>query len=163
MHAAKIPLTSMIVSSLAVACIMLIAHHIPSRAAILKATVTLAFLKLMLSPHSPPTAYIAVFFQGYPGYVFFNNRRHFLASAITVAILALFESSMQRLMVLRMIYGNTFDKNGGTTSTFADSGNTTNHSRYKTTFSTELATIRICNRHCADKIFHAGIIYQNCA
>ena len=108
MHAAKIPFTGMIVSSLAVACIMLIAYHIPSRAAILKATVTVAFFKLMLSPHSPPTAHIAVFFQGYLGYVFFNHRKHFLASAIAVAMLALVESSMQRLLVLLVIYGNTF-------------------------------------------------------
>src|SRR5687767_5786888 len=80
MHAAKIPFTGMVVSSLAVACIMLIAYHVPSRSAILKATVTVAFFKLLLSPHSPPTAYIAVFFQGYLGYLLFNHRKHFLLS-----------------------------------------------------------------------------------
>lgn len=108
MHAAKIPFTGMVVSSLAVACIMLIAYHIPSPEAILKATIIVAFFKLLLSPHSPPTAYIAVFFQGYLGYIFFNHRKHFLLSAVTVSVFALVESAMQRLLVLLVIYGNTF-------------------------------------------------------
>src|SRR5688572_9488138 len=69
MHAAKIPFTGMVVSSLAVTSIALIAYFIPTKSAILKATIIVAFFKLALSPHSPPTAYIAVFFQGYLGYI----------------------------------------------------------------------------------------------
>ncbi len=108
MHAAKMPFTGMIVSSLAVSCIMLIAYHIPARNAIMQATLTVAFFKLTLSPHSPPTAYIAVFFQGYLGYLLFNHRKHFLFSSILLAALALVESSLQRILVLLIIYGNSF-------------------------------------------------------
>lgn len=106
MHAAKIPFTGMIVSSLAVTCIILIAYYIPSKSAVLKATIIVAFFKLMLSPHSPPTAYIAVFFQGYLGYILFNHRKHFLLSSVLLAVFALVESALQRILVLLVIYGN---------------------------------------------------------
>ena len=108
MHAAKIPFTGMIVSSLAVTCIILIAYYVPGKTNIIRATVTVAVFKLMLSPHSPPTAYIAVFFQGCLGYLLFCGRRHFTLSAIILSVLALVESAIQRLLVLVILYGNTF-------------------------------------------------------
>lgn len=108
MHAAKIPFTGMIVSSLAVTCIILIAYYVPSKTNIIKATLIVAVFKLMLSPHSPPTAYIAVFFQGYLGHLLFHGRRHFTLSAIILSVLALVESAIQRLLVLIILYGNSF-------------------------------------------------------
>lgn len=108
MHAAKIPFSGMIISSLAVTCIILIAYYVPGKTIILQATVTVAVFKLMLSPHSPHTAYIAVFFQGYVGQLLFNGRRHFTLSAIILSVLALVESAIQRLLVLLIVYGNTF-------------------------------------------------------
>jgi len=108
MHAAKLPFTGMIVSSLAVSCIIMIAYYIPSRNAVLKATIIVAFFKLILSPHSPPTAYIAVFFQGYLGYVLFDHRKHFKISSMVLAATSLVESAIQRILVLLVIYGNSF-------------------------------------------------------
>ena len=108
MHAAKIPFTGLMVSSLAVTCIILIAYYAPGKANIIKATVIVAIFKLMLSPHSPPSAYIAVFFQGYLGQLLFHGRRHFTLSAISLSVLSLVESAIQRLLLLFIIYGNTF-------------------------------------------------------
>ena len=108
MHATKIPFSGMMVSSLAVICITLIAYYIPGNGNILKASVIVAIFKLMLSPHSPPTAYIAVFFQGYMGQLLFHGKRHFALSAIIFSVLALVESALQRLLVLLIIYGNSF-------------------------------------------------------
>lgn len=108
MHAAKVPFTGMIVSSLAIICITLIAWYFPSKGAVLKATIIVAVFKLMLSPHSPPTAYIAVFFQGLMGQLLLVNRKYFSAAAILLAILALVESAIQRILVLVLIYGNQF-------------------------------------------------------
>jgi len=105
MHAAKMPFTGMIVSGLAVTCIILIAFYFPNKSAIIKATVIVALFKLMLSPHSPPTAYIAVFFQGYLGQLLFYKTRNFTFSAIALAVIALVESAIQRLLVLIIIYG----------------------------------------------------------
>ncbi|MFT3981079.1 MAG: hypothetical protein QM687_11455 [Ferruginibacter sp.] len=107
MHAAKIPFTGMLVSGLAVFCIMMLAWFIPARNAILKATVIVAIFKLALSPHSPPTAYIAVFFQGTMGWLLLR-KKIFTASAMLVAALSLVESGAQRLLVVWLLYGNSF-------------------------------------------------------
>jgi ABC-type thiamin/hydroxymethylpyrimidine transport system permease subunit len=63
-HGLKLPVSGLIVGSCAVLCICLIAYYVPARGAILKATVVVAIFKMMLSPQSPPAAYLAVFFQG---------------------------------------------------------------------------------------------------
>ena len=106
MHGLKLPFTGLIVSSLAITCIILIAYHTRSGTAILKATVIVAIFKLMLSPHSPPTAYIAVFFQGLLGQILLTNARFFKTGAVILAITALVESALQRLLVLLIVYGN---------------------------------------------------------
>src|SRR5687768_5451737 len=103
MHAARIPFTGMIVSSLGVTCIILIAYYIPSRTRIIEATIIVASFKLLLSPHSPPTAYIAVFFQGYMGQLLFMSNRHFKVKAIVLAVLSLVEASIQRILVLLIL------------------------------------------------------------
>lgn len=107
MHGIKIPFSGMMVSSLAVFCIILMAWYIPSKTAILKATVIVAVFKLMLSPHSPPTAYIALFFQGLTGMLLLN-KRVFRFSAMLLAFLSLVESAIQRILVLVIVYGNEF-------------------------------------------------------
>lgn len=108
MHGIHIPFTGMIVSCLAVTCIIFIAYYVPSKNNIIKATIIVACFKLMLSPHSPPTAYIAVFFQGTLGQLLFYKKRFFMASAIILAVMALVESAVQRILVLMILYGNTF-------------------------------------------------------
>ncbi len=106
MHAAKLPFSGLIISSLAVTCIILIAYYVPSGTAILKATLIVAVFKLILSPQSPPTAYIAVFFQGLMGQLLLRKHRCFNVAAIVLAILALVESAIQRILVLVIVYGN---------------------------------------------------------
>ncbi|CAN5847758.1 hypothetical protein BH11BAC4_BH11BAC4_14250 [soil metagenome] len=106
MHGINLPFSGLVVSSLAVTCIILLVYYEQSRAAIIKATVIVAIFKLMLSPHSPPTAYIAVFFQGLLGQLLSGNRNYFKAGAIILAILALVESATQRILVLVIVYGN---------------------------------------------------------
>ena len=104
-HGFNLPGTGLIISSAAVACISLIAWYCPVKGAILKATIIVAVFKMMLSPHSPPTAYIAVFFQGLMGELLFAGKRNFRLSCILLAVLALVESSVQRILVLTIIYG----------------------------------------------------------
>lgn len=108
MHAVKIPFTGIFVSSGAVICICLIAYYVPVKGAILKATIIVAIFKMMLSSHTPPTAYVAVFFQGLMGQLLFFNLKFFRVSCILLAVLALVESAIQRIIVLTLIYGNDF-------------------------------------------------------
>src|SRR5688572_3435954 len=109
-HGFRIPVSGLVVGSAAVICICLIAWYAPSKGAILKATVIVAVFKMMLSPHSPPPAYIAVFFQGLLGEMIFSKRRFYKAGCMILAILALIESGLQRIIVLTIVYGNDFWK-----------------------------------------------------
>jgi len=108
MHATNFPFAGMIVSALAVTSVILIAYYIPEKSAILRATVIVAIFKLMLSPQSPPPAYIAVFFQGLLGWLLFYNKKYFRFSAIVLAVLASVESAVQKILVVALIYGNNF-------------------------------------------------------
>jgi hypothetical protein len=105
-HGFNMPGTGLFVSSGSVICISLLAWYFPSKGVILKATLIVSIFKMLLSPHSPPTAYIAVFFQGVMGEILFANRRTFKLSCILLAVLALVESAIQRILVLTLIYGS---------------------------------------------------------
>lgn len=109
-HGFKIPVSGLIVGSCAVVCISLIAYYVPAKGSILKATVTVAVFKMMLSPQAPPPAYIAVFFQGLMGELLFWKKNLYRLSCFLLAILALLESGFQRILVLTIVYGNDFWK-----------------------------------------------------
>ncbi len=108
LHAFKVPFTGMFINSMAVLCISLIGFHYRKPRAIFKATIIVCIFKLMLSPHSPPTAYIAVMFQGFLGQLLFTGTSQFTIRTIILAVLSLVESSIQRLLVLVIVYGNSF-------------------------------------------------------
>ena len=109
-HAARIPVSGLIVGSCAVVCICLIAFYVPSKGAIIKATIIVEIFKMMLSPQSPPLAYFAVFFQGLMGEILFWNRNFYRLSCFLLGLIALLESGLQRIVVLTIVYGNNFWK-----------------------------------------------------
>jgi nucleoside-triphosphatase THEP1 len=105
-HGLTIPVSGLVVGSCAIGCICLIAWYVPTKGAIIKATIIVAIFKMTLSPQAPPPAYIAVFFQGLMGELLFWNRRFFKLSCILLAVLGLLESGLQRILVLTIVYGN---------------------------------------------------------
>jgi ABC-type thiamin/hydroxymethylpyrimidine transport system permease subunit len=105
-HGLRLPVSGMVVGSSAVICISLIAWFYPRKGAIIRATVIVAIFKMLLSPQAGFPAYIAVFFQGALGELVFTRRRHFFISAMTLSVLALLESGLQRILVLTIVYGN---------------------------------------------------------
>lgn len=109
-HGFNLPGTGLFISSASVICICLLAWYFPAKGIILKATIIVCIFKMILSPYSPPTAYIAVLFQGVAGEIIFINRKTFRLSCILLAILALTESAIQRILVLTIIYGTAFWK-----------------------------------------------------
>ena len=104
-HGFRIPVSGLVVGSSAVICICLIGWYVPVRGAIIKATLIVAIFKMMLSPQAPPTAYIAVFFQGMLGELLFRSTKYYRAACLALAILALLESALQRILVLTLVYG----------------------------------------------------------
>lgn len=107
-HGLKIPVSGLVVGSCAVLCICMIAWYNPKKGAILKATIIVAIFKMMLSPHSPPPAYVAVFFQGLVGELLFWHRRLYALSCVLLAILSLLESGFQRILMLTIVYSEDF-------------------------------------------------------
>jgi hypothetical protein len=104
-HGFKIPVSGLVVGGAAVVCISLIAWYVPVKGAILKATLIVAIFKMMLSPQAPPPAYIAVFFQGLMGELLFWKRKHYKLSCGLLAVLAMVESALQRILVVTIVYG----------------------------------------------------------
>jgi ABC-type thiamin/hydroxymethylpyrimidine transport system permease subunit len=104
-HGLKLPVSGLLVGSCAVLCICLIAYYVPIKGAILKATVIVAVCKMMLSPQSPPPAYVAVFFQGLIGELLFFNKKYFRTACLLLGGIALFESAIQRVLVMTILYG----------------------------------------------------------
>lgn len=109
-HGFKLPISGLFVGGAAVIIISLIGYYVPAKGSIIKATIIVAVFKMMLSPHSPLPAYMAVFFQGLLGELLFMNKRWFRLSCLLLAVLALVESAIQRILVLTILYGTAFWK-----------------------------------------------------
>ncbi|MEJ8757902.1 hypothetical protein WG947_12885 [Pontibacter sp. H259] len=105
LHALHLPGTGLFVGGAAVLCISLLAHFCPDRKAILKATVLVLLIKGILSPHTPPGAYLAVSIQGGLGYLLFQSKRYFKISCFLLGILTQLQSALQRLVVMVFMFG----------------------------------------------------------
>lgn len=109
MHAFRSPFTGIFVGGMAVILIALIARNAPSKpgVAILSATLIVLIVKGAVSPHSPLPAYLAVGFQGAVGALLFSlPRSWFKISAFFLSVLGLMESSLQKIIVLTLLFGN---------------------------------------------------------
>lgn len=106
MHALKLPFTGFFVGGFAVLCIGLLAHVSQRNAAvILRSTLLVILVKAIVSPQSPPTAYLAVGFQGLSGALILGYLRPFAVAAYLFGFLALLESALQKILVLLLFFG----------------------------------------------------------
>ncbi|NEM96704.1 hypothetical protein [Pontibacter burrus] len=105
LHALHLPGTGLFVGGASVLCISLLYYYCPSRAAILKATVLVILIKGMLSPHTPPTAYLAVAIQGGLGYLLFQSRSYYKTSCFVLGVVTQLQSALQRLVVMLVVFG----------------------------------------------------------
>ena len=108
MFALKIPLTGFFVGGFAVLLIGLIAWYARSDyKQLLKATVLVLLIKATVSPHAPPPAYLAVAFQGVAGAFLYRYIAHFRIASVVLAVLAMAESALQKIIVMTLIYGKS--------------------------------------------------------
>ncbi|MFZ4058222.1 MAG: hypothetical protein ACOYKE_08770 [Ferruginibacter sp.] len=108
LHGLKIPITGLMIGSAAVICICLLAGSTTSKNSILKATLLVALFKMLLSPYSPPTAYIAVAFQGLLGSILLSKKSWHWIMFPVFGCIALLESAFQRLLLMWLVYGKDF-------------------------------------------------------
>jgi len=106
LHAMKIPFSGLFLGSFAVIIITYLAFVNSNRfSAIIKATVLVVLIKAIVSPHSPPMAYVAVLFQGGLGALVYGGFGVNRITAIGFGAIALFESAFQKIFTLTIIFG----------------------------------------------------------
>ena len=117
LHALQVPLRGIVIAGAAVACLITIAAvsggnlSKPSRffsSDLIKATLAVMAVKLMLSPQAPPTAYVAMLFQGFAAYLLFGLIPSFRIAALLFSVLALLETAFQKVLVLYLFFGSDF-------------------------------------------------------
>ena len=107
LHALKIPFSGLFLGSFAVIIVTFIALNSDKKfKTILQATLIVLLIKAIASPHSPPTAYVAVLFQGFVGALIYQTFKVNRFSALLFGILALMESALQKLLMMILIFGN---------------------------------------------------------
>jgi hypothetical protein len=108
MHAFKIPFTGFFLGGFAIVIITLIACYSQNRwKEISRATILVILIKAAVSPQSPPMAYIAVGFQGLAGSLIFGSIVHHKSAAMLFGCIALFESAIQKFLVMTLVFGNS--------------------------------------------------------
>jgi len=105
LHALNSPFTGLVVGSIAMLCIALIGSLSGYRwKTVMTALVVVLVIKGLVSPHSSPTAYIAVAFQGITGALILRFLPG-LPGLVFFFVLGQVESAIQRLLVLTLLYG----------------------------------------------------------
>jgi hypothetical protein len=118
LHALQIPLRGIVLAGAATACLTTIAAvtrgYLDKKkirtfsADLLNATLAVMAVKLILSPQSPLTAYVAMLFQGTVAYLLFGCIPSFRLAAIVFSVLALVETALQKVLVLYLFFGADF-------------------------------------------------------
>lgn len=107
LHAFRVPLRGVFISGSAAILISLIAYYSNKKGTILKSTLLVILIKGLVSPHTPLTAYVAVFLQGVFGEIFFFKRGFHKISSLLLGISTLLYSSIHKLIILTVVFGNT--------------------------------------------------------
>jgi len=105
LHAFRIPFTGLIVNSSAVLFMVLIASASEKKGTVLRAMFIVIIIKGIISPHSPPAAYLAVAFQGIMGELLLRSKKYLLVSSLALGIITLFQSAVQKILTLTIVYG----------------------------------------------------------
>lgn len=108
LHGLQIPFAGLALSFVAAVCITLIALGSTQKGEILKATLLVIAVKFILSPHTPPMAYVAVLIQGAVGELLFLNKQFFKPAAFILTLFSLLYSAFQHLLILTLLFGKQF-------------------------------------------------------
>lgn len=107
LHAFNIPFTGLFVGGVAIILISLIAYLSDNKGSIIKTTLIVITIKGVVSPHTPLTAYFAVFLQGVAAQILFNLIKNVRLAALIFGIIAMLLSGLQKLIILTLVFGNT--------------------------------------------------------
>jgi hypothetical protein len=105
LHAFNIPFTGLLINSSAIIFMVMIAAATNKKGWILRATLIVIIVKGIVSPYTPLTAYLAVAFQGAMGELLLRSRKHLLLPVLLLGIITLFQSAIQKIIILTVVYG----------------------------------------------------------
>lgn len=106
LHAIKMPFTGLVIGGIAIAIISLINFYDSNPfSATWKSAASVMLVKLLISPFTPFTAYVAVLFQCFAGAVLFLLFDYKRWVVLMFAILSMVESAIQKVLVLTLIFG----------------------------------------------------------
>ena len=105
----KVPFSGILLTGLSVWMITLIQHFSDRKFSIISgAFLQVLIIKFIISPHSPPFAYIALFFQFIFSVFIFRLFRINLFSILLVAVVTFLESAFQKVITLTIFFGLEF-------------------------------------------------------
>lgn len=105
-HALKVPFSGIALGGISVIIVTFLAVNSTNKwKTIIQAMLLVLMLKAMISPHTPPMAYVAVCFQGILGAAIYQVFGVSRLSAIAFGSIALFESAFQKVFTLTIIFG----------------------------------------------------------
>ncbi|MBK0402030.1 hypothetical protein I5M27_03475 [Adhaeribacter sp. BT258] len=105
LHALHLPVTGLVVGSIAVCCLSLLARFRRRRGDLLKATILVLLVKAMLSPHAPLAAYIAVLSQGLLAELFFFSGKNFRLNCLLFGFFTQLQSALLHIGKLVLVFG----------------------------------------------------------
>jgi hypothetical protein len=115
MHAFHLPFTGIFIGGAAVASLAAMAavlkgqdHPAGLGRQLMVATLWVMLVKLLVSPQSPPTSYIAVAFQGVMAAIFYSVLPSYKLASFLFAVVAMLESALQKLLILFLVFGTEF-------------------------------------------------------
>jgi hypothetical protein len=108
LHGFKLPFAGLALSLMAAVCMALIAANDNAKGVILKATLVVLAVKFVLSPHTPPMAYVAVLIEGLAGELFLMRRKLLPAGAFLLTMFCQLYSAFQHLLILTVVFGKGF-------------------------------------------------------
>ena len=108
LHAIQFPFTGLLVGGFAIVLISLIAYFSDHKwDTIFRSLLVVLIIKLAVSPHSPPTSYLAVSFQAFMAALIFNKLRINMWSTMLLGVTTLIESAIQKILVVWIVYGSS--------------------------------------------------------
>ena len=109
MHAMMLPFTGIAVGGIATICIFLIAAFSQEKTKhIIEATAMVVMIKMIVSPHSPWQAYVAILFQMLSAILLLTGKKIYPWQAFLFAILTQIESAIQKIVIMVLLFGRSF-------------------------------------------------------
>lgn len=103
LHALKLPLSGLLAGGASLVIIVLLGS-VGRRGTVLRGLLVVLSIKALLSPQSPPTAYLAVAFQGIVGELLTGWRALPRLRGLVLGALTMLESAGQQVFVLWLLY-----------------------------------------------------------